>query len=493
MISSAVSLVASLLLWRLSTSSTSSLQPFPFLLFYVDSLSIYFVLLVNVIAFCASCFIGQYLKSEPAAKNDDGERWRFHMFFNLFHTSMLLVCLVDNLILLWIGIQLTTVFSAPLVGYLRGKREPQEAAWKYIMISSAGILFALLGTILLLSAVQHTADGGVIGWSQLYGSLSAAGTSGVKASQPLVEMAFLLIVLGYGTKAGLFPMHTWLPDAHGQAPYPVSALLSGVLLKSALYALLRFFILTNLALNGPGNHPQNRFASIALLLAGLLSLVMAVPFILSRQEIHFKRVLAYHSLEHMGIITFGFGLGVPIALFGALLHALNHALTKALMFLSYGTIEGSYSADPKWDGRIRGVLSTMPVAGTILALGGLALVGAPPFNVFLSEFMILWGGIQAAAHAADVRMPMAPAIYIVAIVLFVLSVTLIFSGLVQHLGRILLGRTTVTSKVTHHKPFLQTVPLALLLVAIVWLGFTTGPLTGLINSGVEILCKGVCQ
>src|SRR5262249_1116072 len=163
-------------------------------------------------------------------------------------------------------------------------------------------------------------------------------------------------------------------------------------------------------------------------------------------EIPIKRVLAYHSLEHMGIITFGFGLGLPIALFGALLHSLNHALTKALMFLTYGTIESSYAEQSKWDKPIRGVLRSMPAAETILGFGGLALVGAPPFNVFLSEFLILWGGIQAAAQSAQAYSYAALVVYIAAISLFVLSIILIFAGLVLHLGRILLG-TSVSGNV----------------------------------------------
>jgi hydrogenase-4 component F len=231
-------------------------------------------------------------------------------------------------------------------------------------------------------------------------------------------------------------MHTWLPDGHGEAPSPVSALLSGVLLKSALYAILRFYTITNL------NQDNTTFTSAVLLFFGLLSLALATPFILKRNK--FKRVLAYHSLEHMGIIVFGIGIGGPVALFGALLHALNHALTKALMFLTFSHVRREYarqqkSAEPDAE-QLTGVLKSMPLSGMLLLLGGLGLVGSPPFNIFFSEFIILWGALERIVHPPAGQSQLVTAAYVLAVGLFLLTITLIFGGLVGHLARLLLDR-----------------------------------------------------
>jgi hydrogenase-4 component F len=259
-----------------------------------------------------------------------------------------------------------------------------------------------------------------------------------------VRLSFLFILIGYGTKAGLAPMHTWLPDGHGEAPSPVSALLSGVMLKSALYAILRFYTITNLNLNVSLRPGSISFTSALLIGFGLISLIFATPFIL--KENRFKRVLAYHSLEHMGIIFFGLGIGTELALLAALLHALNHAITKALMFLTYGFIQYEYNdrltelSDDQLQGDyITGVLQSMPVAATILAWGGLALVGSPPFNIFMSEFMILWAAISTFTLSSG---PPYPAVVMgFAVGIFVITLTVIFGGLVNHMAHILLGKS----------------------------------------------------
>ena len=402
---------------------------FPYFSLYLDALSIYFVLLVNLVALFASYYSIQFLEFDRD-HNKHHSPALFHFFLNMFHMTMLLVPMVDNLVVLWISIELTTVFSTILVRYRRD-RLSLEAAWKFIMITTTGIIFALLGTLFMANSVPlkllNNEAIGPMNWSFLV-------SQGIPAvlNDDYVRLSFLFILLGYGTKAGLAPMHTWLPDGHGQAPAPVSALLSGVMLKSALYAILRFYTITNLSLDD-----QAEFTSNLLMAAGLLSLVLATPFILKRNR--FKRVLAYHSLEHMGIITFGIGIGTQVALFAALLHALNHALTKALMFLVHGSIQyeyinrcGAEYGEGGEESRIQGVLKAMPVSGTLLAFGGLALVGSPPFNIFMSEFMILWAAVQEAGLRGDLRSWLA-------VLLFILTVTLIFAGLVGHLSRILLG------------------------------------------------------
>lgn len=385
---------------------------------------------------------------------------------------MVLVPIVDNLALLWIAVELTTLVSTVLVGHRRDRRA-LEAAWKYLIITSTGIIFALLGTLFLANAIPtNLALVEPMNWSNL-----------VKIAPQLdrnfVTLSFFFILVGYGTKAGFAPMHTWLPDGHGEAPYPVSALLSGVLLKSALYAILRFYTITTLTL-GSGS----TFTSTILLGSGLFSLTLATPFILKSNR--FKRVLAYHSLEHMGIITFGVGLGSHVALFGALLHALNHALTKALMFLAFGIVQQSYAKVPnQTEENYVGVFRATPATGTLLALGGLALVGSPPFNIFFSEFIILWAAITTAIRQ--------PTLWSVSTVgLFILSVTLIFGGLTRHLGRMLID---IPPAGTAPETLGQVLPAVGLLLTILLFGVTIpglGPLNlaQLLEQSVNIVQCG---
>jgi len=447
-----------------------------FINIFIDALSVYFIFLINIVALFASYFT-KFIMANDIEAQSEKEHWPnslrlFHLEFNLFHCSMLLVPLVDNLLFLWVLIAFTTVISAPLIGYHRDRRA-QEAAWKYIMISSSGIVFALLGTIFLLTVLKQNVD-----WSKIIHYLNQKNV--VQGDlQGVVKIAFLLILLGYGTKAGLFPMHTWLPDGHGEAPSPVSALLSGVLLKCALYVILRFYVITNLALN------EHDFASNMLLIFGLFSLLMATPFILNmKKENRFKRVLAYHSLEHMGIITFGFGLGIQVAFFGALYQALNHALTKALMFLAYGRVQETHANMGIPDEKIRGVFKIMPVTGCLLVLGGLALVGSPPFSIFFSEFTILFAAIQRVATN-----PLGIGVMIAAICAFLISIALIFAGLVTHLGRMMLGKSPIHAGKVRE----QSIPLLLLgilLVVLIWGGFTTNPLTNILQQSANIVYTG---
>lgn len=457
-------------------------KPFPvlFIPMYVDSLSIYFLLLVGVVAMMASFYLRPYLSRHH--QSSAARQALFYSLFNLFHLTMVLVPMVSNLVILWIGIELTTITSTALL-VLEETRRHFEAAWKYIVITSTGIIFALLGTLFLALAIPKGLHPS-IAWPTLLPLAHLLNHS-------LVRLSFLFVLIGYGTKAGLAPMHTWLPDAHGEAAYPVSALLSGVLLKSALYVILRFLTITNASLGSA------TFTSNVLLIAGLMSLVIATPLILKRGR--FKRILAYHSLEHMGIITVGIGIGGPIALFGALLHVLNHGVTKSLMFLAYGNVQDRYAvlADgtaasqdtgPDEEDQITGVIRAMPATGWMLALGGLALVGSPPFSIFLSEFIILWGGVQRLIHAPGAWLT-------ISIAVFVISITMIFGGLVRHLSRMLFGEPTVSRE---PESFRRILPLLLLFALVVLLGVlipSAGPLNlrRLLDSSVHIICGGSCR
>jgi len=446
---------------------------------YLDALSIYFVLLVSIVAFIASCYAGPWW-----TRRSDGagvSRTVFYTLFNLFHFTMVLVPMVSNLVILWIGIELTTVTSTALVAAERGRRH-FEAAWKYIVITSTGIIFALLGTLFLTKAVPAGVADAVPQWHTLM-------TIAADLDENLVLLSFLFVLIGYGAKAGLAPMHTWLPDAHGEAPYPVSALLSAVLLKSALYVILRFQTVTNAALE------STAFTSTVLLSVGLLSLLVATPLIIKRNP--FKRTLAYHSLEHMGIITVGIGIGGPIALFGALLHVLNHGVTKALMFLAYGNVQDNYPSNPHRASEAgtphdpaddhRGVLKAMPWTGSLLAVGGLALVGTPPFNIFLSQFIVLWGGLKKIIDESTGWL-------VVPVIILLVSITLIFGGLLRHLSRILMGRPPSGVRAESVR---QILPLFGLLLLVVVLGLTV-PASGvfdlrrLLDDSVAILCGVGC-
>ncbi len=442
---------------------------------YLDALSIYFILLVNLVVFVASWFINGFLMHKQQNNTRHNPR-QFHFFFNLFHLTMLAVPMVRNLVFLWIAVELTTVFSTILVGY-RGDRKALEAAWKYIIITTTGIIFALLGTLFLANAIQPDllqSATDPLDWSWL-ATPNIAG----KLDQTFVKLSFLFVLVGYGTKAGFAPMHTWLPDGHGEAPFPVSALLSGVLLKSALYALLRFYTITKLALAQSGTN----FLPASWLIVGLFSLGLATPFIL--KENRFKRILAYHSLEHMGIIAFGVGIGSSLALFGVLLHALNHALTKALMFLTYGHVRQIYATQSPngqiSDEDVKGVLSSLPYSGVLLMLGGLALVGVPPFNIFMSEFIILWAALAKPFTWMS----------LFAVSAFLITVTIIFAGLVRHLSRVILGKPPFALMLESK---ISLAPLLLLIGVILIFGVVipTVPIdfSQLLNQSVNIIMEG---
>lgn len=454
--------------------------------FRIDALSLYFILLVNVIALAASWNTWAYLETAPTGPWLQHPAF-FHGSINLFHLTMLLVPMLDNLIGLWIAIELTTLASAFLVSH-RNTRDAWEAAWKYLIITSAGIILALLGTMFLARAVSlasGTATTEVMNWTTVM-ALARQGRLRDNVSVNLVTISFLFILVGYGTKAGLAPMHTWLPDGHGEAPAPISALLSGVLLKSALYAILRFYAITNAV------RADRQIASVVLG-AGLLSLILAVPFIL--RENRFKRVLAYHSLEHMGIITFGIGLGGSVALFGALLHCLNHAVTKALMFLSFGNVTREYQrllGREPGEKEVTGVLQALPKTAILLTLGGLALVGTPPFSVFMSELMILWGALGRLLEASPTAdfSGFAPPVIVAAVTLFLASTTLIFYGLVRHLARLVLHAPPAIPagpgrwQESWGRDLLPLILLGILMLALgVWVA---SPLADLIDRSVQV-------
>jgi hydrogenase-4 component F len=288
---------------------------------------------------------------------------------------------VNGLALLWVAVEVTTVVSALLVA-IGDTDGAFEAAWKYVLIASMGLGIALLATVFMYYAGSSVLGGS---YEILYPKLLAAAPH---LPREIVRLSFGLAVLGFGTKMGLVPVHTWLPDAHSEAPTPVSALLSGALLTVSFYAILRFYQVTELAV-GPA------FPRDVLLVFGLASLVLAALYLASQRDL--KRLFAYSSIEHMGILAIGMSFSAPVAIVGVLLHVLAHAAAKATAFFGAGNVIRKFGT--KDMDRIRGGVGALPWSGPMLLLAVLALAAMPPFGIFRSEFLIVEGGLQNRATA----------------------------------------------------------------------------------------------
>jgi hydrogenase-4 component F len=406
-------------------------------LFYADALSGLFIITIAGINFASMLYSAGYIAGDLKEGEISQKKAKtYYVLFNLFSLTMFLVTVVNNLGMVWVAIEMTTLVSAFLVGFYN-KKTSIEAAWKYIIICSVGITLALFGTILFYYTASFHGGIRTMNWSDM---LLVAN----KLDPKILKVAFLFVLVGYGTKAGLAPMHTWLPDAHSQAPAPISALLSGVLLKTALYAVLRFTVIINKCIG-------SQYCGNLLILFGVLSLGVSAGFILVQKDL--KRLLAYSSVEHIGIISLGFGFGGPIGVYGALLHIINHAATKPLMFFGAGNIVKAYKTNNI--NIIRGVIKTMPFTGIVLSVGVFALAGAVPFSLFISEIIILISGFLKGAYAATV--------------LCSVFIAVIFAALVYHFSKILYGRKQETVPV-RGEPFLGKVSFIMLLTLIFGFG-----------------------
>ena len=342
-------------------------------IFYVDSLSIIVLDIVLIIGFMTSIYSIGYINEE--IKHDKLDTGRLRIYYILMYSfifTMVLALTVKNIGIMWIAIEATTLASAFLVGFYNGK-DALEAAWKYIIICSVGIAIALLGIIFLqFSSIGVIKSSQFLDWTALFENARALKSS-------TLRIAFIFILVGFGTKAGLAPMHTWLPDAHSQAPSPISALLSGVLLNGAMYGIIRTVAIVNRSFG------SSVFVGRILITVGILSIVTAAVFIITQKD--YKRLLAYSSIEHMGIIAIAIGIFTPLSVFGALLHMINHSFTKSMLFLSSGNILQKYNT--KSISQITGMLKLLPVTGTVFLLGLFAISGTPPFSVFTSELIII--------------------------------------------------------------------------------------------------------
>ncbi|WP_373100475.1 MULTISPECIES: hydrogenase 4 subunit F [Pasteurellaceae] len=377
---------------------------------YIDSLAAIFIGLIGIVGVLAGIYSIGYINTEAARGHIDTKGYTlYYGFLHLFFFTMLVSVTTNNLILMWVGIEATTLSSAFLVGTYK-QRTSLEAAWKYIIICSVGVAFGLYGTILTFSDANSLLSDPTqaIFWSAI--NQQAGGLNAT-----LMHLAFVFILIGFGTKCGLFPMHTWLPDAHSEAPSPVSAILSAVLLNCAMLVVLRYYILVSKAV-GPA-YPQT-----LLLVFGLLSVAVAALFIIIQSDI--KRLLAYSSVENMGLISFAFGLGGPLGMFAGLLHTINHSLAKTLLFCVSGNILLKYNTRDM--NRISGLWRVAPVSAVLFAAGALALGGIPPFNVFVSEFSIVAAGIYAEKGWL--------------VVLCLILLTIVLAGLAMMVLKIVLGK-----------------------------------------------------
>jgi len=339
----------------------------------VDDLSIVFIVLSAFVGFTTSVFSASYIAHEVEVGKLTPARLRFyHAMYQVLMFAMNLALIANNIGLMWVAIELATLTTVLMVAVYR-TAEALEAAWKYFILGSVGIALALFGTILVYVAAKPVVGEGLAGmvWTTLIANAHAFDPA-------LLNLAFVFLMLGYGTKVGLAPLHAWLPDAHAEGPTPISAVLSGLLLNVALYAVLRFKML--LAANPAAVAPGPLMVTL-----GLVSLIFAGFMLYRRRDI--KRLFAYSSIEHMGIIAFAFGMGGPLANFAGLLHMTMHSLTKSAIFFTVGHIAQVKGTQRIAD--IRGLTVTHPILGWTLVAGVMAIAGLPPFGIFTSEFLVV--------------------------------------------------------------------------------------------------------
>ncbi len=424
-----------------------------------DALSAYMVIVIGAIAVLAMAASPAYLAGELASGHTDARATRrYGILTQAFIAAMNTAVLAASLGVLWAAIEATTILTAFLVGH-RHTRGSVEAAWKYVVVCSVGIALAFLGIVLLNYAAVHTGLPAThaMDWTSL--------TANAHALDPgVTRIAVALLVLGFGTKTGLAPMHAWLPDAHSQAPAPVSALMSGVLLSVAFYAILRVKVISDAALGGG-------FARTLLLIVALASITLAAALLLAQRD--YKRMLAYHSIEHMGLIALGAAAGSQLAIAAVLLHILGHGLAKAVLFLSSGHLHQALGSSHIH--AVRDLAGRAPLLAGTFGVGLLALLGLPPFSLFASEL-----GMFRAGFAAGLGW---------AVTLALASMLVIFAAVAAHAGDMLLGSRdqppTATATATTVPLRLPSTAAAALIAGLgvcAVLGITAWPLRALLHA-----------
>jgi len=421
--------------------------------FVIDSLGTIVLLTVATIGFAAGFYSIGYLRQEVKKEIIGFHRVReYYILFHLFLAAMFSAIATTSPIIMWIAIEATTLATAFLISFYN-KASAMEAAWKYLIINSIGLLLGFFGTLLFLHPKVNLAADGFVSWSTLVNNASLVNPL-------LVKIAFIFVLIGYGTKAGLAPMHTWLPDAHSKAPAPISALLSGALLNVALMAILKFRNITDSVV-------EVSFSHNLMIFFGVISI--AIPAFIIIVQKNYKRLFAYSSIEHMGIMVLGFGFG-GIGTFAALLHMVYHSLTKSILFFSAGNIFLKYSSTKIFN--IKGMLTSLPITGVVLFLGFLAIIGMPPFGIFMTEFYILSAGIK--------NYPI-----IVAVVIFLLI--LIFIGFLRHIINMTLSEKEEQTPIGESN-FLTVAPALFLLILFIIISFfLPEPIKEILNSAAALI------
>jgi hydrogenase-4 component F len=430
--------VASAFLTFVAASSLLLDRPISGRYLLIDDLNIVFVVLNTFVAFTTSAFSAGYIAHELSTRRLTRTHLRFyHAMYQLLLGAMNLALVANNIGLMWVAIEVATLTTVVMVGIYR-THQALEAAWKYFILGSVGIALALFGTILIYMAARPIVGEGLNGmvWTVLIQHVA-------QFDPALLNLAFVFLLLGYGTKVGLAPLHAWLPDAHAEGPTPISAVLSGLLLNVALYAVLRFKLL--MAANSGAIAPGPLMATL-----GLLSVVFAGFMLYRRGDI--KRLFAYSSIEHMGIIVFAFGMGGAIANFAGLLHMTMHSLTKSAIFFAVGHI--TQVKGTQQIAEIRGLTASHPFLGWALVVGVIAIAGLPPAGVFMSEFLIV---SSTVAHAP------------IPAVLMVIGLLVAFGALLLRLHGLAFGEPNGSLQPVHASYVPLTAHLALVLVAGVYL------------------------
>jgi hydrogenase-4 component F len=434
--------------------------------FYADALSALVILLTASVALVCSAYSIGYLRDDQqsgalgedaSGKEQIAQLRMYYTLTPLFVFSMLFMAVANNLGVMWAAMEATTLASIFLVTFY-GKITSLEAAWKYAIIGGVGLSMALFGTLVAYYAGHHLAGSDSLSglnWSVL--ALHAA-----ELDKTSMRLAFVLILLGYGTKAGLAPMHTWKPDAYSEAPVPSAAILSTALLNCALYCLIRFFILASRCLGA-------EYPSRLLLLFGLLSMGVSVPFVLVQKN--YRRLLAYHTIDHAGIMVTALGLGGALGSLGLMLHMTFHTIAKSLLFLCAGNVSQHFRTD--LFSKIKGsVIRAMPLTGVIFLMAMLAIIGMPPFSLFQSEFLI----VRAAFEGG----------HLLTGALFVLFSTGVFTGALIHVGGMILGPGGDTP-VAARRPWRDGSLLALASVLVVIGFWVPAPLFQLISNAARVV------
>ncbi len=376
---------------------------------YLDPFAAIFAALIGVVGLLTGVYSLGYLRHDlRSGAIGPAKLCMYYGFFDFFLFTMLWTVTANNIVMMWVGIEATTLGSAFLVGFY-GQRASLEAAWKYVIICTVGVAFGLYGTVLIYgeasAVLPHPEEASL--WTTLIAHAAALDPG-------VMRLAFVFVLVGFGTKAGIFPMHAWLPDAHSEAPSPVSALLSGVLVNCALFVLMRYTAITTAA-TGRGL-PQMLF-----LVLGTLSVAFGSLMIFVQTDL--KRLLAYSTTENVGLILLGFGIGGPLGIAAAILQLINHSITKTLLFCGSGNVLMKYGTRDMRS--VRGMTAIAPVTALLLGAGALALCGVPPFSIFVSEFMLVSAGLGAG--------------YGWLIVICLLLLTITFAALLRFIGGSLLG------------------------------------------------------